>query len=100
MNGSAGHDDRCGGTIVGFGSCGLSQRIAMTDLIVQELSPFYAPEVVMSTEVSPKQEEFSGGSLAADHPNLMAMIWIVVAWIVGSLVFEVTATGAEFPIGF
>lgn len=54
----------------------------------------------MSTEVSPKQEEFSGGSLAADHPNLMAMIWIVVAWIVGSLVFEVTATGAEFPIGF
>ena len=54
----------------------------------------------MSTEVSPKHEEISGGSLAADHPNLIAMIWIVVAWVVGSLGFEVTATGAELPIGF
>ena len=28
--------------------------------------------------------------------NLFALGWIALAWIVGSLIFEVTATGADF----
>ena len=49
----------------------------------------------MKTELIEQPDVPTGSSRTADHQHLLAIAWIAVAWIVGSLVFEVTADGGE-----
>ncbi|KAA1262048.1 Type IV pilus biogenesis and competence protein PilQ precursor [Rubripirellula obstinata] len=52
-------------------------------------------ELIEQHDLATGSSNRPGHQQFTDHQHLFAVVWIAIAWIVGSLVFEVTADGAE-----